>query len=82
MESIETDPKYKRWKEVFEIIFDTADWLNEIIKYEPLFITKTVDEMLWGYEDPIFKLVHEVDPSLLPSPMFSLQVICASKHCL
>lgn len=82
-ENIET--KYKEWKPILEAIFGTEDWFNEVLNYEPLFITKTIEELSFGYEDPIYKLVHELDPSLLPNANFSLQVsvsICAHMHVL
>ena len=80
IENLENNPKYEKWKKVFETIFKTADWINEVVQYEPLFITKTVNELTFGYEDPLFSLVHKLDPSLLPSANFSLQVLFM--HCL
>lgn len=74
LENIENDPKYSKIKHILEDIFEGADVINELLKIEPLFITKTAEELQWGYEDPIFKLVHSVDPSLLPSANFSLRV--------
>lgn len=74
LQNLEDNPKYKQWKLVFETIFETADWINELLDYEPLFITKTVEELTWGYEDPLLSLVHELDPSLLPMANFSMKV--------
>ena len=74
IQNIENNPKYKQWKLVLKNIFKTADWINELLKYEPLFITKTVEELTWGYEDPLFSLVHKLDSSLLPDGNFSLKV--------
>lgn len=74
LENIESNPKYKDWKLVLDAIFRTGDWINELLGIEPLFITKTVDELSWGYKDPLFKLIHELDPTLLPQANFSLQV--------
>ena len=73
-ENTEDNPKYHKFKRVFEDLFEGLDVVNEILKIEPLFITKTAEELQWGYEDPVFKLVHAVDPSLLPSAVFSLRV--------
>ena len=74
VESIETNPKFEKWKTLLDKVFGVADWVNEVLKIEPLFINKTVDELAWGYEDPVFKLVYKLDPSLLPSANFSLRV--------
>ena len=74
MEAIETNPKFEKWKAVLDEVFGVVDQINEVLKLEPLFITKTVDELAWGYEDPVFKLVHNLDPSLLPSANFSFRV--------
>ncbi|XP_011405711.2 PREDICTED: lysosome membrane protein 2-like [Amphimedon queenslandica] len=73
LEDIEDNPKYKEWKQVLDDIFRSGDWINELLDIEPLFVSKTVDEILWGYEDPLFKLVHELDPTLLPMANFSLE---------
>lgn len=74
LENTEDNPNNRKFKRILEGLFDGLDVINEILKIEPLFITKTAEELQWGYEDPIFKLVHAVDPSLLPSPIFSLRV--------
>ena len=73
-ENTEDNPRYHKFKRVLEDLFEGLDVVNEILKIEPLFITKTAEELQWGYEDPVFKLVHTVDPSLLPSAVFSLRV--------
>lgn len=74
LEDIENNPKYKEWKIVLDVIFRSGDWINELLDIEPLFVSKTVDEVLWGYEDPLLKLVHELDPTLLPRANFSFEV--------
>lgn len=43
---------------------------------EDLFVTKTIDELLWGYDDPIFAAVHKIMPSV--PAQFSLQVSTSS----
>eukprot|EP00117_Sycon_ciliatum_P028090 scpid21381/ scgid22656/ Lysosome membrane protein 2; 85 kDa lysosomal membrane sialoglycoprotein; CD36 antigen-like 2; Lysosome membrane protein II; Scavenger receptor class B member 2 len=50
------------------------DLLNAVVKglgEVDLIVTKTVDELLWGYDDPIFKLAHQYDKTL--PAQFSLQ---------
>ena len=74
VERIEADPKYKNFSKALEKVFGVADWVNEVLKIEPLFVTKTADELAWGYEDPLFKIVHSIDPSLVSSANFSLRV--------
>ena len=78
MEDIENNPKYEKWKAIFEKIFKTANWINEVLEIEPLFITRKVSEVLWGYEDPLYKLVHDLDPTMLPTANFSLMVSTCS----
>ena len=73
-EDVENNPNNRKFRRILEDLFDGLDVINEILKLEPLFITKTAEELQWGYEDPIFKLVHAIDPSLLPSATFSLRV--------
>lgn len=70
IENIENNPKYEKFKTVLEVI----PKLLLAIEKHSLFVTKTVHEILWGYEDPLYKLVHELDPTLLPAANFSLMV--------
>ncbi|XP_078415707.1 lysosome membrane protein 2-like isoform X2 [Cetorhinus maximus] len=42
------------------------------LKRNTLFQTHTVDEWLWGYEDPILKLGHKLLPNLFPVSHFGL----------
>ncbi|XP_041066844.1 lysosome membrane protein 2-like [Carcharodon carcharias] len=42
------------------------------LKRNTLFQTHTVDEWLWGYEDPILKLGHKLLPSMFPGSRFGL----------
>nr|AFK11285.1 mLGP85/LIMP II [Callorhinchus milii] len=46
--------------------------LISILKSEMLFQTRTVDELLWGYEDPLLKLGHKFFPSIIPHSRFGL----------
>ncbi|XP_070552515.1 lysosome membrane protein 2-like isoform X2 [Ptychodera flava] len=49
-----------------------VDFLAEVMD-EKLFKTLTVKELLWGYEDPIFRLVYNLTGSqFIPSPYFGL----------
>ncbi|XP_067896194.1 lysosome membrane protein 2-like [Heterodontus francisci] len=42
------------------------------LKSSKLFQTRSVDELLWGYEDPLLKLGHKLLPSIFPSSQFGL----------
>lgn len=35
-------------------------FLNNLYKNYDLFYTKTVQELLWGYEDPLLKVLHDI----------------------
>jgi hypothetical protein len=37
-----------------------------------VFTTRTANELMWGYEDPLLKLVSQLDPTV--NPYFQLQV--------
>ncbi|XP_060923817.1 lysosome membrane protein 2c [Limanda limanda] len=39
---------------------------------EELFTTRTVGELLWGYEDPLLKALHLVNPKLVVDAVFGL----------
>ena len=43
-----------------------------VIKEQPLFIEKTAHEILWGYEDPIFKMLKTA--GLSGTSVFTIKV--------
>ena len=43
-EKTEDNPKYRKFKRILEDLFEGLDVVNEILKIEPLFITKTAEE--------------------------------------
>lgn len=46
--------------------------LISALKSENLFQTRTVDELLWGYEDALLKLGHKFFPSIIANSRFGL----------
>lgn len=57
-----------------KVLFRNKDVVEEIMKLEDLFIRKTPEEIVFGYVDPVMKLIHDEYKTLLPSPIFSLVV--------
>ena len=55
-----------------QLLRDIIEIIAEGAGEQDLFLTKTVDELLWGYDDPIFSAVHKFEPSI--PAQFSLQV--------
>ena len=46
--------------------------------WETVFTTRTVDEFLFGYEDPLLKTIHDIKPDLVPNPVFAFSVSITS----
>ena len=67
-----TLPEWKRL--AIEGIAKELDRLKELVtsSWEPVFTTKTVDQLLFGYEDNLLNLIHKLDSSI--NPIFSFAV--------
>ena len=50
------------------------DEAKKLFGWEGLFVTHTAEEWLWGYDDPLLKLLHGVLPCFIPSYHFGLAV--------
>lgn len=46
--------------------------LAALLTGSQVFESHTVDELLWGYEDPLLKLIALQKPGLVPSTVFGL----------
>ena len=55
--------------------------VDEVLKdrpWETVFTTRTVDDFLFGYEDSLLKLIHDLKPDLVQNPVFGFSVSITS----
>ena len=76
IEELEQDPNISKMERlILEGVIDVLDDLKKhLTSWEGVFTHRTVDELLFGYEDPILKKIHRLDSSLVPNPIFALSV--------
>ena len=75
IEFYENDPNLdKHLRELIDIAVDIIDEFKKKSGWEGLFVTHTVEEWLWGYEDELLKLLHDVVPQYVPTSVFGLSV--------
>lgn len=82
IEEFENDPHESIIeKKILEVIIYLFDEIKKkaATSWETVFTTRTVDELLFGYNDSFLELIHKYKPSLVPSPVFSFQV--SVQHC-
>ena len=68
------DPEYQPVILVLEAVFHGTNIVREILAREDLFIQKTPEEIVFGYVDPVLKLLNDRVPILITSPIFALRV--------
>lgn len=66
----------KKEKDIFDILMKALDWLKEHVfsSWEPIFMSRTVDELLFGYEDPLLAFIHKHKPDIVSNPVFGFSV--------
>ena len=66
----------KKEKDIFDILMKALDWLKEHVfsSWEPIFMSRTVDELLFGYEDPLLAFIHKHKPDFVSNPIFGFSV--------
>ena len=71
-------------KDVLKKILETIDDIKADFSWEGLFVTHTIEELLWGYEDPLLKELKRLPfiKSMVPSPFFSLYVSPGLSACM
>ena len=76
IEGLEQDQnmsKTKKW--LLKLLIDAVDHFKEdVTSWEAVFTRRTVDELLFGYEDPILKVINKLASSLVPDPVFAFSV--------
>ena len=50
------------------------DYFKENRGWEGMFVSRTVDELLWGYEDPLLKALNKLAPSIVSTTTFGYNV--------
>lgn len=67
-------------KDLFDLLMKALDWVKKhaFSSWEPIFTSRTVDELLFGYEDPLLAFIHKYKPDLVSNPIFgfSVSTIC------
>ena len=66
----------KKEKDIFDELMKALDWLKEHVfsSWEPIFMSRTVDELLFGYEDPLLAFIHKHKPDIVSNPIFGFSV--------
>lgn len=66
----------KEEKYIFDKLMKTLDWFKKhtFSSWEPIFMSRTVDELLFGYEDPLLAFIHEHEPHIVSNPIFGFSV--------
>ena len=66
----------KREKELFDEFLKGLDWFKEHFfpSWEQIFTSRTVEELLFGYEDPLLAFINKHKPDLVSNPIFSFSV--------
>ena len=66
----------KKEKDIFDELMKALDWLKEHVfsSWEPIFTSRTVDELLFGYEDPLLAFIHKHKPDIVSNPIFGFSV--------
>lgn len=62
----------KREKELFDEFLKGLDWFKEHFfpSWEQIFTSRTVEELLFGYEDPLLAFINKHKPDLVSNPIF------------
>lgn len=77
--------------EVLKLLIAAIDEVLKHRSWETVFTTQTVDEFLFGYEDPLLRIVHDIlkavpniKPDLIPNPIFafSVSITCMWLTCM
>ena len=68
----------KKERDLFDILMEALDWVKKHTSWEPIFMSRTVEELLFGYEDPLLALIHKYKPDYVSNPIFgfSVSIIC------
>ncbi len=72
----------KKEKDIFDELIKALDWLKGHVfsSWEPIFTSRTVDELLFGYEDPLLSFIHDYKPDLVSNPVFGFSVSTVIKY--
>ena len=70
-------------KDLIKFALRVLDYIKEELKFDSLFVEHTVEEWLWGYNDPLLQLIYDfaklVDANfankyIKPNIFFALEV--------
>ena len=72
---MENNPNTTEWQRVLlKELLKIIDKFKEMFGCEGLFVSRTVDELLWGYEDPLLKDLNKLAPSIVSTTTFGYNV--------
>ena len=71
LENLESNPNTS--SEIKKII-SLLDGFKNTSGWDGLFYSHTINELMWGYEDPLLRLLNLFVPALVPTPIFALSV--------
>ena len=58
-----------KWEQEFVL-----NIIAKVLEGEEIFYEVSIEDLLWGYEDKLLKLLYEIKPSLVPETTFGLFV--------
>ena len=63
-------------KIILDILVEGLDWFKKhaLSSWDGVFITRTVDELLFGYEDSLLAFIHKLKPDIVSNPIFGFSV--------
>ena len=72
---MENNPDTPEWKRVLltELV-KIIDRFKEMFGWEGLFVSRTVDQLLWGYEDQLLKDLNALAPTIVSTTSFGYNV--------
>ena len=76
IEELENDPNLNEFEKYllskFIELFD--EMKKKLSSWEAVFTVRTVNDLVFGYEDPLLKDINKLKPSLVPNPVFGYSV--------
>ena len=75
--ALQNDSQSNTLRKILQLVYIFGDPIQSILAVEDLFVTKSVTELLWGYEDPVFMAIKEKASGFSSfTGKFGLQVSC------